>query len=234
MFHGKAILKRINLNIMNQKQAVDIKKAWIPLKKMTKVCNQSDCIIEDDCFIKKKEFVGCSFSDYITESTELEQIVFEKCTFDNIQMLSFLFKNIRFNNCRTINTNFKNSKIIRTEFNGSKLLGISFESCIGTDITFSKCNCQFADFRETKFKRTVFEDCILRESDFQGADLSGVIFRNCDLREAQFSFTVLNGTHFCSSRIEGIKIQAESLHGAIVDYHQAAYFGSKLLGLKIQ
>ena len=82
-------------------------------------------------------------------------------------------------------------------------------------------------------KRVIFENCILREADFQGADLRDVIFKNCDLREAQFSFATLNGTNFCSSKIEGIKLQPESLRGAIVDYHQAAYLGTKFLGLNI-
>ncbi len=219
---------------MNKEQEVNIKKAWIPFKKMVKVCNQSNFLIEDDCIMEKKEFIGCSFSSSITENSELEQNIFEKCTFDDVQMISFLFKNIRFNNCGAISTNFKNSKFVRTEFNSSKLLGISFESSIGNDITFSKCNCQLADFRKTKLKKTIFENCILREADFQGADLSGVTFTNCDLREAQFSFAILNGTFFCGSKIEGIKVQAESLRGAIVDYHQAAYLGTKTLGLKIQ
>jgi uncharacterized protein YjbI with pentapeptide repeats len=136
--------------IMNQEQKNNIKKAWIPLNKMVKVCNQSNFLVEDDCLVEKKEFIDCSFSARITEDSELKQSIFEKCTFNNIQMLSFLLKNIRFNNCCTINTSFKNSKFIRTEFNSSKLLGISLDSSIGTDITFTKCNCQFADFRKTK------------------------------------------------------------------------------------
>ena len=217
---------------MNKEYSI-IKKAWIPLKKMVRISDQSNILIKDDCLIEKKVFVNCSSFTGVVENSELEQILFEKCIFSDIGMLSFLLKNIRFNNCNLIKTSFKNSKLIRTEFNSSKLLGISLESSIGSDITFSECNCQFADFRKTKFQKTIFENCILRETDFQGADLSKVIFKNCDLREAQLSFAKLNGSNFCSSKIEGIKAQPESLRGAIVDYHQAAYLGTKFLGLTI-
>jgi uncharacterized protein YjbI with pentapeptide repeats len=132
------------------------------------------------------------------------------------------------------NANLKNSRLERVEFRMSKLLGISFFSCSGTDILFIGSNCQFADFRESKFRKAVFIDCNLREADFQGADLRGFTFSNCDLRESQLSFALLNGTNFCSSKIEGIRVEPESLSGAIVDYHQSAYLGAKLLKLNIQ
>ena len=219
--------------IMNRTQDNNIiKKAWIPVKYLKKINNQTNYYIEDESFVEKKEFIDCSFSGAI-ENSEVEKNIFQKCTFENFQLAGVLFKNVRFNDCYTLNTGIKHSKLIRSEFNESKLLGISFDSSIGSDITFLNCNCQFADFRETKFKRTIFENCILREADFQGADLNGVTFNNCDLREAQFSFAILDGTNFCSSRIEGIKIQTESLRGAIVSYQQAAYLGTRFLGLNI-
>jgi uncharacterized protein YjbI with pentapeptide repeats len=210
-----------------------IKKAWIPTKHLKAIINKANYYIKDESFVEKKEFIDCSFSGVI-ENSELEQNIFRRCTFENFQMSGCLFKNVRFNDCCTLNTDIKHSKLIRSEFNDSKLLGISFDSSIGTEVTFLNSNCQFADFRKTKFKRTIFENCILREADFQGADLRGVTFSNCDLHEAQFSFAILDGTNFCSSRIEGIKIQTQSLRGAIVDYHQAAYLGARLLGVKIR
>jgi uncharacterized protein YjbI with pentapeptide repeats len=212
---------------------MDIKKAWIPSKDLKNNSKQVICSVDDESFIAKNKFEDCSFLNITAENSEVEQNIFEKCVFDNVKMSGLLLKNIRLNNCNTSHTSIKHSKIVRAEFNYSKCLGISFESSIGRDITFLNCNCQYADFRRMKFKTTIFEDCILREADFQGADLSGAIFKNCDLREAQLSFTKLNGTDFCSSKIEGIRIQPESLRGAIVDYHQAAYLGSKFLGVKI-
>jgi uncharacterized protein YjbI with pentapeptide repeats len=205
------------------------------LKNLTEVSDLSKNFITDDSPIEGQKFLKCSFSpDKAMGEIEFIQNLFEKCILDNVQISNAWFKNNCLDNCSMANTDFKNSRLERVEFRMSKLLGMSFFSCSGTDISFTGSNCQFADFRETKFKKVVFDDCNLREADFQGANLSGVIFNNCDLREAQFSFTQLNRTSFCSSKIEGIKIQPESLRGAIVDYHQAAYLGAKLLKLEIQ
>lgn len=217
---------------MKEEEINEIKKAWIPNKSLTKIINKKDYYIEDDAFIHKNEFLDCSFTGSV-ENAELKQNLFTKCSFEKFKMRSFLINNIIFDKSYTLNTIIKDSKIIRTEFNNSKLLGMTFDTCSGNDITFLNSNCQFVNFRKTQFKRTIFENCILREADFQGADLRGVIFNNCDLREAEFSFAILDGVNFCNSRIEGIKIQSNTLHGAVVDYHQAAYLGAKYLGLKI-
>ena len=210
-----------------------IRKARIPAKYLKTIKNQTNYYIEDESFVENKEFIDCSFSG-VTENSELEQNIFRKCSFDNFRIAGFLMENIIFDNCHTLSTSIKHSKIIRSGFESSKLLGISFDSCIGLDIAFLNCNCQLADFRRIKLTKTIFENCNLREADFQDADLRGVIFNNCDLREAQLSFAKLAGTNFCNSKIEGVKAQYESFQGAIVDYSQAAYLGSRFLKLKIE
>ncbi len=220
---------------MKSERGNSVRKPSLPAKYLVETTDIPEDLIVDDCLIEGRKFLKCSFSPgEVREDIEFIRNLFEKCAFDGARILNAWFKNNRFNNCSMVNADFKNSRLDRVEFRMSKLLGMSFFSCSGTDISFTGSNCQFADFRETKFKRTVFDDCNLREADFQGANLSGVTFNNCDLREAQFSFAKLNGTNFCSSRIEGIRVQPESLRGAIVDYHQAAYLGTKLLKLKIQ
>jgi uncharacterized protein YjbI with pentapeptide repeats len=220
---------------MENKHENSIKKPSLPTKYLDEIANIPENFITDDSLVEGQKFLKCSFPpDKAMEEIEFIQNLFEKCTLDNVQISNAWFKNNCFHDCSMANADFKNSRFERMEFRISKLLGMSFFSCSGTDISFTGSNCQFADFRETKFKKAVFDDCNLREADFQGANLSGVIFNNCDLREAQFSFAQLNGTRFCSSKIEGIRIQQESLRGAIVDYHQAAYLGAKLLKLEIQ
>ncbi|MFA6716175.1 MAG: pentapeptide repeat-containing protein [Victivallales bacterium] len=212
----------------------DIKKISLPTKYLDEITDIPEGLVMDDCLIERKAFLKCSFSpDIQVEGMELFQNLFAKCTLDNVRILNAWFKNNRFDNCSMPNANFKRSRFEQAEFKMSKLLGMSFEACSGTNILFIGSNCQFADFRETTFRKTFFNDCNLREADFQGANLCEVTFNNCDLREAQFSFAQLNGTNFCSSRIEGIKVQPESLRGAVVDYHQSAYLGAKLLKLNI-
>lgn len=220
---------------MENKHENNIRRPSLPTKYLAKITDIPDDFITDDCLVERKAFVCCSFSpDEVAEELEFIQNLFEKCAFDKVRFSNSLFRNNKFANCSMANANVKNSRFERVEFRMSKLLGMSFFSCSGTDISFIGTNCQFADFRETKFRKAFFDNCNLREADFQGADLRGFTFCNCDLREAQFSFAQLNGTNFCSSRIEGIRVQPESLRGAIVDYHQSAYLGTKLLKLKIQ
>jgi uncharacterized protein YjbI with pentapeptide repeats len=211
----------------------DVKKAWIPVKSLKKINNNTNYYIENESFIEKKEFSDCTFTG-ISENSEFKQNIFIKCSFNNFKLTGFLIKNTRFDICYTESTAIKHSKIIRAEFNNSKLLGLAFYSNIGSDITFLNSNCQFADFNNTKFTKTIFENCNLQEANFQNADLRGVIFKNCDLRKAQFSFAKLFGTNFSNSKIEGVKAHYENFYGAIVDYSQAAYLGTKYLKLNIE
>jgi uncharacterized protein YjbI with pentapeptide repeats len=212
-----------------------IKKPSLPTRYLDEITDIPENLVTDDCLMERKAFVKCLFSsDIKTAGVEFVRNLFTKCMLDNVCISNAWFRNNRFDNCSMSNANFKGSRFEQVEFKMSKLLGMSFQACSGANILFSGSNCQFADFRETKFRKALFSDCNLREADFQGADLSGVIFNNCDLREAQFSFAQLNGTNFCSSRIEGIKVQPETLRGAIVDYHQSAYLGAKLLKLDIR
>ena len=217
------------------KNGNNIKNPYLPLKSLAQVTGSTNYTITDDCLVGKKAFMKYSFPpDAQVEELEFIQNLFEKCIFDNMCISKALFRNNRFDNCTMANADFKRSIFERVEFTLSKLLGMSFQFCSGTDISFIGSNCQFADFRETKFRKAVFNECNLRGADFQGADLRGVTFHNCDLREAQLSFAMLNETNFCGSKIEGIRVQTESLCGAIVDYHQSAYLGAKLLKLTIQ
>ncbi len=210
-----------------------MKKVRISVDNLKTIKDQVNYSFEDESFVEKKEFIGCSFIGS-TESSEFEKNIFKNCSLKDIRFNDFFIKNVGFDNCYAHNTLIKASKIVCSIFKNSKLLGISFNSCIGVDINFINCNIQFADFRNIKLTGTVFKDCNLREADFQSADLRGVVFKNCDLRETQFSFAKLTNTNFSGSKIEGIKVQYENLQGAVVDYNQAAYLGSKYLKLRIE
>jgi len=78
-----------------------------------------------------------------------------------------------------------------------------------------------------------FEKCNLANADFQGSNLAGVRFANCDLSNAEMSHTTLVGADFRGSKIDGLKVGARELPGAIVDHFQAAYLAS-LLGIVIK
>ncbi len=219
---------------MKNELANNIRKPFLP-KNLEEITSQGENIITDDCIISGKLFQKYFFpSDTVAVTAEFIQNAFKQCTLDRVRITSALFRNNKFDNCSLANADFNHSKLERMEFNDSKLLGASFAFSTGADLSFIRANCQFADFRETKFRRAFFEGCNLREADFQGADLRGATFQNCDLRQAQFSFALLNGTNFCESNLEGIRVQPESLRGAIVDYHQSAYLGALLLKLTIR
>ena len=97
----------------------------------------------------------------------------------------------------------------------------------------SECTGRMLQFRFGRLKFARFEDCDLRDSDFQGTDLSGVIFSDCDLRNAEFSQTTLVGTDLTTSRIDGIRVNQESVKGLIVEPQQAAHLAA-LFGVDVR
>ncbi len=178
-------------------------------------------------------FKGGHRIDQQVDALVLQQVQFQAANLDGSSLYAPKLSDVRLSECSLANTSCERLIAHRTEFIGCRLVGLAIADGYLQDVLFRECDLQLASLRFCTFKTVRFERCNLRGVNFQGADLSGVRFTRCDLSNAQLSQAKLQGTDFRTSLIEGLKVGAQEVVGAVVDPIQAAYMAS-LLGLVIK
>ena len=121
-----------------------------------------------------------NYVEYDLAGAELENVLFETCSF--------------------VATNLTDARFSSVAFEGCKLVGVDFRKCRAfpsVDVSFVDCvldACNFSDLalRKQKFvscdvRRCVFLRSDLTDADFSHSDLDESIFHECDLRRADFS-----------------------------------------------
>jgi len=142
------------------------------------------------------------------------------------------WKDVRFSECDLANVEIGALTAVRVEFRACRMTGLRFGDCEWQSLLVSGGDQRYAQFRFSSFRTSEFEGCDLQDADFYGADLRGCVFRRCNLRNVEMSKARLGGTDFRGSVVEGLKVGAEDISGAIVDAAQALIF-APLLGIRI-
>ena len=155
-----------------------------------------------------------------------DRLVFEECLLTHIELSTTHMSHVEMLDVRCTDCNLANAVwtpaiFQRVEWLTCQMTGLILSEANFQDVLFKECNGSFAQFRFASFQRVHFVNCNLVEADFQEADLSGVNFENCNLSRADMSKAKLNGVDLRSSEIEGLRIGAQEIQGAIINPTQA-------------
>jgi len=187
--------------------------------------------IDDESSLHQEQIFSCiNYSD-----TQLNQIEFVKCEFDNCDFSNSDLSHSDFVDCTFKNCNFSLTTITGTgfkdvTFNSCKILGVDFSRCskFMFSFKFESSHLDYSTFFGRKLKKTRFVACSLKETDFEEADLTSCVFQNCDLSGATFVRSILEKTDFSSARnfsidpgsnkIKQTKFAASGLAGLLDQY----------------
>lgn len=142
------------------------------------------------------------------------------------------WKDVRFSGCDFANVEICALTAVRLEFMGCRMTGLRLAETEWQSLLVSGGDQRYAQFRFCSLRTSEFDNCDLQEADFYGADLRGCILRRCNLRNVEMSKAKLVGADLRGSVVEGLRLGAEDIRGAIVDAAHALTF-APLLGVKI-
>ena len=108
---------------------------------------------------------------------------------------------------------------LRLEVADSGLVGLDVAEGRLSDVVFSGCKLDYANFRFVKAERVTFRDCSMVDADFQDAELTEVAFAGCDLTRARFVRAKLAAVDLRTSTLESIE-RATDLKGAKISTGQ--------------
>lgn len=100
------------------------------------------------------------------------------------------------------------------------------------ELLISSGDQRYAQFRFSTIKSAEFDACNFEEADFYGAKLKRAKFSNFKFCDTEMSGVTLMEVDLRSSIVEGLKLNAEDIRGAIVDPAQALAL-AHLLGIRI-
>ena len=181
--------------------------------------------------------------DQIMENLALQQttassVVLEGCILNRVDLSeskigSLRLKDTRLTDCDLANTECLRLVVVRSEFVGCRMTGFQAVGSDCRDLLVSEGDQRYSRWTQGRFVASEFVACNFQDADWQECDLRGAIFGRCNLRNADLTSSVLQDTDLRGSQIEGLKVGAKDLYGAIVDPAQAMQFAA-LLGLKIR
>jgi fluoroquinolone resistance protein len=170
--------------------------------------------------IEKTDFTATNLPQHDFESVE-----FRGCTFNNLS--GYHFSDCLFTSCNLSNAELRGSKMQDVLFRDCKLIGINFftTSDFGFNLTFERCQLDYASFEHKKMNKSVFEDCRLHGANFTQTDLSKSKMENCDLLNAIFASTNISGVDFSTNvnfnidptqnQVKKAKFAADNLAGLL-------------------
>lgn len=160
-----------------------------------------------ECRFEKLAFLsdgqGCEFAD----------VIFDHCDFSNVDMNEMVARRVEFRNCRLTGTDLTRSTL--------------------EDVLFDNCECSYANFSKTKFKRCAFVNTRFLEAGFLECSFLQMETDACDFTGAEFYAAAMKGFDFSTSRIDGILVNERDLRGIIVNEEQAVAC-AKLLGICVK
>lgn len=189
--------------------------------------------LQDEGEYVNLKLVNESLAHQSATQVRLKSVWFKQTELSAMRLIAPQLSDLRLENCDLANTIWENATVRRVALNGCRMTGFKAIEAHWQDVVFQECSGALAQFRYAKFKAVRFEKCNLTNADFQGADLSGIQFVQCDLTNAEMSHTTLRGADFRSSKIDGLKVGAQELPGAIVNHFQAVYLAT-LLGIIVK
>jgi len=177
-------------------------------------------------------------SDTVIEGQEARKVSFEKMVFTNVTVTDCTFVGIEltdviFEKCDLSNVCLTDSFFHRTEFRNCKLIGTDFARSKFRNVRFTGCVGDYAAFRLSDFKHTVFEGNSLVGADYYHCSLHKSAFADCQIDQAIMSGTRLEGIDLSDCEFDGLTVEIEDLKGCAVSARQASSFAG-LLGLIIK
>jgi uncharacterized protein YjbI with pentapeptide repeats len=163
----------------------------------------------------------------------IESSVLEKVSLANSVFGSVVLKDVRLDGCDLANLETRGLTLLRVEFIHCRMTGFRAGRAECQDVFISEGDQRYSQFRYSRFQSAEFDSCNFEEADFEGTDLSGAIFRKCNLHDAEMSKAKLVNTDLRGSHVEGLRLNAEDVRGAVVDLGQAMIF-ARLLGIRIE
>ncbi|HEX4164995.1 MAG TPA: pentapeptide repeat-containing protein [Bryobacteraceae bacterium] len=182
--------------------------------------------------LAERSLSGVSFATTQLSKFTAESCVFEQVSFNEAKIESMRCKDVVFANCDLANLHVRKLFGTRIEFKNCRLTGVRLIESESKDLLISGGDERYAQFRFSTIESAEFEGCNFEESDFYGAKLKRVKFSGCNLRSAEMSDVTLTEVDLRGSTVEGLKVKAEDIRGAIVDPGQALAF-AHLLGIRI-
>jgi uncharacterized protein YjbI with pentapeptide repeats len=172
-------------------------------------------------------------SDLKTSGLFFEQVHLQRVIFMQSRLQKLRAFDSRFERCDLSGADWEKARFRRVEFTDCRLLGTAILEGSFEDTFFRDCNAEGASFVSAVFHCARFEKCNLQGASFEGADLTGVVFEGCNLARANLRGAKLTGADFSSAVIDGLRIAAGDLQGAIIAPLQAVQVVG-LLGIHIK
>jgi len=106
-----------------------------------------------------KEFTDGFLSDFSLEASNLQNSIFEKCVFNQINFYDCQMSLAAFHECVFIDCDFSTSQVFKTEFEGciflnSKFIKWDLLSTVLNRCTFISCDFKLADFGSANFSNS--------------------------------------------------------------------------------
>ena len=187
----------------------------------------------DDISIADRLIAGARIENRAAGTLRIESSLLEGVSLAGSRFASILWKDVRLVRCDLANLDTRYLTLTRVELVDCRMTGFRAGEAECQDVLVSAGDQRHCQFRFSKFKSAEFDSCNFEEADFQGTDLSGSIFRKCILRNAEMSKVKLVNADLRGSLVEGLRMNAEDVRGAVVDPSQAMIFAA-LLGIRIE
>ncbi len=170
----------------------------------------------EQLWTENKIFDNLDFNPKNFPWAEYENCQFINCNFAEADLSDRVFIDCKFTGCNLSMIKLNNTAMRNVRFTDCKILGANWEACnrFGLEVTFEKCNLNYASFFCTPLSSTVFSNCQLHDTDFSECDLSGAVFEECDLSGAIFAHTVLENADFKSARNYSIDPERNNIKNA--------------------
>ena len=182
--------------------------------------------------LSEYSFDGVSFA-----AIELSRITAESCRFDQVSfnqgtIESMHCKDVVFANCDLANLHVRKLFGTRVELRNCRLTGVRLIECECKHLLISNGDQRYGQFRFSTIEFAEFDGCNFEDADFYSATLKHSRFSGCNLRNAEMNKVSLTEVDLRGSTVEGLKLNAQDIRGAIVDPAQALTF-AHLLGIRI-
>lgn len=176
---------------------------------------------------------GGQIEDLVLHRLRLESCAFERVALPRAVIRTGKWKDVRFTECDLANVELTSLTAVRVELVGCRMTGLRLGETSWQSLLISGGDQRYSQFRFSRFEHCEFVNCDFQDADFHGADLRGCVFRDCRLLNVEMTKAKLAGTDLRGSVVDGMRLDAADLQGAIVDMAQALAF-APLLGIDIR
>ncbi|MFG1605329.1 pentapeptide repeat-containing protein [Actinoplanes sp. NPDC049265] len=182
-----------------------------------------------------------AYDDIDLAGSRAEGVEFRQCRFRKAALAGSHLPQIRFVDCVIEATDLSNLRAERGAFErlrvaDSRMTGLALNDGVLSDVTFTGCKIDLANWRLARFDAVAFDHCNLTGADFAEADLRGAAFTDCDLAGAQFSNATMAGCRFRRCALDGVGGMS-SWTGAIIhpdDLPALSHVLARALGIVVR